>query len=253
MPKSKAFAEKALELDETLGDAHSWRGAVYFWYDYNPAAAEREFKRALELSPNDAEAHGIYGWYLVAMKRFDEGIAETERGQKLYALSGEANALLGQSLYFARRYDGAIDQLRTTTALDPTFWWAHDLLGWAYEGKGELTEAVAEFQKARQLETIIAEPLASLGRAYALTGKADEARKVLSELNEASKRNHVPPYYFAAIFAALGDKDRAIASLEKAYQERSWYIDWLAVDPQLDNLRGDPHFQDLRRRVGLPQ
>ena len=141
----------------------------------------------------------------------------------------------------------------STGAFVETFWWAHDLLGWAYEGKGELTEAVAEFQKARQLETIIAEPLASLGRAYALTGKADEARKVLSELNEASKRNHVPPYYFAAIFAALGDKDRAIASLEKAYQERSWYIDWLAVDPQLDNLRGDPHFQDLRRRVGLPQ
>jgi len=160
---------------------------------------------------------------------------------------------MGQSLYFARRYDRAVEQLRTTVALAPNFWWAHDLLGWAYEGKGKLPEAIAEFQKARQLETTIAEPLASLGRAYALTGKVDEARKVLTELNEVSKRNHVPPYYFATIFAALGDKDQAIASLEKAYQERSWYIDWLAVDPQLDNLRDDPRFQDLRRRAGLPQ
>ncbi len=253
MPKHKEAAQKALELDDSLADAHAQLAYYSFWYDYNPSPAEREFKRAIELNPNDPETHGLYGWYLVAMKRFDEGIRENELGRKLDPFSGEANGLLGQSLYFARQYDRAIEQLRTTIELLGNQWWLHELLGWAYEAKALLPQAIAEFQKARQIEPNIAEPLASLGRAYALSGRVEEARRVLAQLQELSDRIHVPPYNIATIYAALGEKDRAIAELEKAYQERSWYLVWLGLDPQLDNLRSDPRFQDLVRRVGLPQ
>jgi tetratricopeptide (TPR) repeat protein len=129
----------------------------------------------------------------------------------------------------------------------------YDLLGWCYEAKGDLTGAIAEFQKARAIEPVIADPLASLGRAYALQKRYPEARKVIDQLKELSIRNHVPPYNLAWIYAALGEKDQALAMLDKAYDERSWYIVLLAVDPKFENLRSDPRFADLVRRVGLPQ
>jgi eukaryotic-like serine/threonine-protein kinase len=251
MPKAKAAAEKAVELDDSFGDAHANVAYVRFFYDYNFPAAEKEFRRAVELSPNDVYAHSMFGWLLVATKRFDESIAEHERACTLDPLSGEANMLWGQSLYYAHRYDQAIEQLRNTIDLAPDLWPTHDLLGWVYEVKGQLPEAIGEFQKARQIAGTIAEPLSSLGRAYALEGKVAEARKVLVELNELSKDNWVPPYNFAVIYSALGDKDQAMASLEKAFEERSWYVTNLAVDPKVDNLRSDPRFQDLLRRMNL--
>jgi serine/threonine protein kinase/tetratricopeptide (TPR) repeat protein len=251
MPKMKAAAEKAVELDDSFGDAHANVAYVRFFYDYNFPAAEKEFRRAVELSPNDVYARSMFGWLLVATKRFDESIAEHERACTLDPLSGEANMLWGQSLYYAHRYDKAIEQLRNTIDLAPDLWPTHDLLGWVYEAKGQLPEAIDEFQKARQIAGTIAEPLSSLGRAYALEGKVAEARKVLVELNELSKDNWVPPYNFAVIYSALGDKDQAMASLEKAFEVRSWYVTNLAVDPKVDNLRSDPRFQDLLRRMNL--
>ena len=253
MPAAKAAAEKALQLDDNLEQAHTMLGDVYFFYDYNFSATESEFKRAIKISPNVAFAHGYYGWYLTSFKRFDEGIAECQLARQLDPLSSETNFLLGQSLYLARRYDLAIEQLRTTIALDPGFWVAHDELGWAYEQQGKLPEAIAEFEKARQLEPNVAEPLASLGRAYALSGEAAKASQVLDQLNKMSQTIHVTPYNVASIYSALGDKNSALAQLEKAYQERSFYLTWLTVDPQLDGLRGDPAFQDLLHRMGLPQ
>ncbi len=251
MPKAKEAAEKALQLDDSLGEAHTMLADVYFFYDYNLPAAEAEFKRAIEVSPNNAEAHNLYGWYLTALKRFDEGIAECQEGRRLDPLSPEANFLLGQSFYLARRYDLAVNQFRTTIDLDPSFWVAHDELGWAYQEQGDLPRAIAEFQKARELEPNVAEPLASLGRGFALSGQTAKARQVLDQLKKASAGIHVTPYNVASIYAALGDKDAAFAQLEKAYQERSFYLMWLGIDPQLDNLRPDPRFQDLLRRVGL--
>ena len=193
----------------------------------------------------------MFGWLLVARKRFDESIAEHERARSLDPFSGEANFLSGQSLYFARRYDQAIEQLRNTIDLAPDLWPTYDVLGWAYEVKGQLPEPIVEFQKARRIAGTIAEPLSSLGRAYALEGKVAEARKVLVELRELSKDNWVTPYNFAVIYSALGDKDQAMASLEKAFEERSWYVTDLAVDPKVDSLRSDPRFQDLLRRMNL--
>ncbi len=253
MPMAKEAAEKALQLDDRLGEAHTMLADIYFFYDYNLPAAESEFKRAIELSPNDAEAHNLYGWYLSALKRFDAGIAECQEGRKLDPLSSEANFLLGQSFYLARRYDLAINQLRTTIDLDPSLWVAHDELGWAYQEQGDLPRAIAEFQKARDLEPNVAEPLASLGRGFAVSGQAAKARQILDQLEKMPEKVHVTPYNVASIYAALGDKDAAFAQLEKAYQERSFYLMWLGIDPQLDNLRSDPRFRDLLRRVGLPQ
>jgi adenylate cyclase len=224
---------------------------VHFFYDYNYPAAEKEFRRAIELSPNDPYAHSMFGWLLVATKRFDESIAEHERARSLDPFSGEANFLLGQSLYFARRYDQAIEQLRNSIDLAPDFWTTYDVLGWVYEVKGRLPEAIVEYQMARQIAGTIAEPLSSLGRAYALEGKVAEARKVLVQLRDLSKDNWVPPYNFAMIYAALGDKDQATASLEKAFEERSWYVTDLAVDPKVDSLRSDPRFANLLRRLNL--
>ena len=253
MPAAKAAAEKALQLDDNLDQAHTMLADVYFFYDYNLPAAESEFKRAIQISPNSAFAHGFYGWYLTSVKRFDEGIAEGQRARDLDPLSSETNFLLGQSLYLARRYDLAIKQLRLAINLDPNLWVGHDELGWVYEEQGNFPGALAEIEKARALEPNVAEPLASLGRAYALSGQTAKAREVLVELNRNSLKINVTPYNMASIYSALGEKSAALDQLERAYQARSFYLMWLSVDPQLDSLRGEPAFQAQVRRVGLPQ
>jgi TolB-like protein/Tfp pilus assembly protein PilF len=253
MPQAEEAAKKAIQLDNKLGEAHTILGDVYFFYDYSLPAAESEFQRAIVLSPNSAEPHNLYGWFLVSQKRFDDGIAENQQARKLDPLSSEVNFLLGQSLYLSRRYDQALSQLRATTALDPGYWVAHDMLGWVYEQRGDYPHAIAEFEKARSLEPNVAEPLASLGRAYALSGQPAKAHQVLDQLRDLSGKIHVIPYNLAAIYAALGDQDSALAELDKAYQERSWYLLWLGVDPQLDSLRADPRFTALLHRVGIPQ
>ena len=253
MPSAKAAAEKALQLDDNLDPAHTMLANIYLFYDYNLPAAESEFKRAVEIGPNSAFAHSFYGWYLISVKRFDQGIAECERARQLDPLSSETSLLLGQAYYLARRYDQAINQFRTTIDLDPGLWVAHDELGWVYEQKGDFPDAITEIEKARALEPNVAEPLASLGRAFALSGQAAKAAQVLDQLNKISGKIHVTPYNVASIYSAVGNKPAAMAQLEKAYQERSFYLSWLAVDPQLDSLRGEPDFQGLIRRVGLPQ
>jgi serine/threonine protein kinase/tetratricopeptide (TPR) repeat protein len=253
MPRAKAAAERAVQLDDSFGNAHANVGYERFFYEYDFPGAEREFKRAIELSPNDAYAHQMYGWFLSAMKRSDEAIAENERSQKLDPLSAEANFLLGQTFYLTRNYDQAIERIHNISEFAADVFTSHDILGWSYEQKGDLPRAISEFQKARQLEPAIAEPLASLGHAYALQGNKAQALNVLSQLRELSNQNHVAPYAVAMVYAALGDKDRAMTELEKAYEQRSWYLVMLAVDPKIDGLRGDPRFRDLARRVGLPE
>jgi len=253
MPAAKAAAEKALQLDDNLDQAHTMLADVYFFYDYNLPAAESEFKRAIQISPNSAFAHGFYGWYLTSVKRFDEGIAEGQLARDLDPLSSETNFLLGQSLYLARRYDLAIKQLRLAINLDPNLWVGHDELGWVYEEQGNFPGAMTEIEKARALEPNVAEPLASLGRAYALSGQTAKAREVLVELNRNSLKINVTPYNVASIYSALGEKSAALDQLEKAYQARSFYLMWLSVDPQLDSLRGEPAFQAQVRRLRLPQ
>jgi tetratricopeptide (TPR) repeat protein len=224
---------------------------VYFFYDWDWPAAEREFRRALDLNPDYAIAHTYYGWYLVWMGRTDEGLAENRRGEALDPLSSETSLLLGWGLYYAQRYDQAIAQFSKTLDLDPNSWPACVFVGQAYEQKDQFPEAIAALQKARQIEDQILVPLAALARAYAVSGRRAEARQTLEELLARAKRHHVSAYTVATIYTGLRDKDQAFAWLEKAYEDRSWYMASLKVDPQLDALRSDPRFSSLLRRMNL--
>jgi TolB-like protein/DNA-binding winged helix-turn-helix (wHTH) protein/Tfp pilus assembly protein PilF len=251
IPKAKEAAKKALELDDTLAEAHASLAVVNAFYDWDWAAAESEFKRSIELKPNYALAHELYGWYLALIGRTNEGIAESERSVELDPLSPEANSYLGYVLWVAHRNLQAIEQLRKTTDLDPNYWFAYEVLGLAYERQGQFPEAIAELQKAVRLAGIIAEPTVGLARVYAVSGNRAEAQKLLETLKERSKETYVSPYLIAMICARLGERDQALAWLERAYQARSMFMIGLKLDPSFDSLRSDPRFQDLLRRMNF--
>ncbi len=252
LPKARTAAMKALEIDDNLAEAHASLANVLGGYDWNFAESTREFQRAIELNPNYPTAHHWYGENLGQMGRFDEGIAELKRAQELDPLSLIINADLGEVYTWARQYDKAIEQLRKTIEMDQSFYYAHWHLGLAYALKGSIQEGIAEYQKARSLDD---DPwvLALLGHAYAASGKRDEALKTLDQLKETSKQRYVRQYIFAVVYAGLNEKDQAFQWLEKGYQGRADDLTLIKVDPLLDNLRSDPRFADLVRRVGLPQ
>ncbi len=252
LPRAGAAAKKALELDDTLAEAHASLATAHWWFDWDWPAAEMEFKRAIQLDPNDARARQFFGWFLLTLGKSDAAIAENKRAQSLDPLSVETNILLGQSLYFARRYDEAIEQLRNTLDMDPNYWLAHSVLGRSYEEKGKPDEAIVEFQRALDLEIDVPENYAMLAHGYAVAGRKSEAIKLVDQLEDMSTKRHVPPYNIAIVYAGLGDKEQAFSWLERAYADRSFYLTWLKYDPQLDSLRSDPRFADLTRRVGLP-
>ena len=253
-PKTKDAAKRALAIDESDAGAHVSMGIVTHWYDWNWATAEKEFKRAIELSPNNSDAHTYYSWFLAPMGRHDEAIAEAKRGQQADPLSGFAAFGVGASLVFARRWDPAIEQLHRAIEIDPNFWFSHCFLGRAYEQKANLPEAIAEFQRAVELEKDNAETWSGLGHAYALAGNRAEAQKILDHLKEVSAHSWVAPYNIAVIYAGLGEKEQAFALLEQGYKDRSYYLPtYLATDSRIDSLRPDPRFVELRKRIGLPQ
>src|SRR6266498_3205988 len=252
-PQAKAAAKKAMEIDDTLAEPHASLAWVLFLFDWNFAESDREFQRAIQLNPNYPTAHHWYGdANLRVTGRFDEAIAQEKRAQELDPLSLIINADLGTTYIYARRYDKAIEQLRKTIEMDPSFYYARWRLGTAYELKGSLHEAMTEYQNARALND---DPtvLALMGRAYAASGKRDEASRTLDQLKEIAKHRYVPAYAFALLYAGLGEKDQAFQWLERGYQDRAFDMPYLKVDPLIDSLRSDPRFEDLLRRVGLPQ
>ncbi len=250
-PRAKAAAIKALEMDDSLAEAHNSLAAVRMAYDWNWSDAEREFKRAIDLNPNYATAHHWYAEYLKQMGRHDEALGEIKRAQELDPRSLIVNTSVGWQYYFARQYDQAIEQYQMTLEMDPNFGPAHWGLGWAYDQKSMFAEAAAEFQRGINLSGGNPVYVAGLGHALAVGRQGEEAQKVLDELMELSKRLYVPPYFIAAIYTGLGDKARAFEWLEKAYEEHSSWLLYLRVDPRLDSLRSAPPFHDLLRRVGL--
>jgi len=252
-PKARAYAAKALEIDDTLGGAHGSMAVVRLLYDWNWAETEKELKRALTLDPNNAGAHDMNGAYLGAMGRPDEARAETKRAQALDPLSLQMNTAFGEDTYYARQYTEAIAQLEKTTSLEPHYYRAYLWLGKAYEQNKLYREAIETFQKGMTQAERHPQLLASLGHVYALSGERDKANKVLDELREMSKQRYVSPYLIAVVYVGLGDKDQAFAWLDKAYQDRTFLLIWLKVEPLFDSLRDDPRFADLQRRVGLPQ
>jgi tetratricopeptide (TPR) repeat protein len=250
--KAREAATKALELDDTLGEAHNALATVKSDYDWDWPGAEREFRRAIELNPGYATAHQWYGELLSNLGRHEEALAEIKRAQQLDPLSLIINAVSGRNLLFAGRDDLAIEQLRKTLEMDPHFAQAHFFLGWAYVRKGTFAEAIAEFQRAATLSPDITAYKGGLAHAYARAGKSAEARKLLSELKEESKRTYVSWYDFAAIYAGLGEKDQAFTCLERAYEQHVDRLVEAKGDPLFDPLHSDPRFQDLMRRIGLP-
>lgn len=251
MAKSRAAAEKALELDDTLAQAHASLAMVKAFYDWQWTAAESEFRSAVSLDPNLADAHGFYGVFLALMGRTDESLAQLQQARRLDPLSLFINSALALPLYLAGRYDEALSQDRWTLELDPNFYMAYTGLGSVYEMKGEYEEAITQFQEAQQLESS-PELLAFLGRAYALAGHRRKAQKILEDLKLRAKREYVSPYDIALLHAGLGDTERALQSLEIAYQSRAEGIVSLKVDPRLKDLRPNPRFQDLLRRMDFP-
>jgi len=262
-PKSEAAAVKALEIDDTLGEAHAALGIVKYLYDWDWAAAERELKRAIELNPDDAVAHAVYAYYLHSMGRADEGLAEMKRAYELDPLSIRINSGLGDILAFAhahRRYDEAIEQFRKTIELAPSPWILSSVywhLGAVYEKKGMYAEAIAEYQKGMNL-TGDSDLAAALEQDHKTSGfieaKRIMFRKTLQKMREASTRERVSPLDFAFIYAELGEKEQAFEWLEKAYEERSSPLVHLGngLVCTCDALRSDPRFADLLRRIGLP-
>lgn len=249
--KAKEAALRALELDDTLAEAHVSLGRVKMNFDWDWPAAEREFRRAIELNPTYAEAHHIYAHYLMAMKRPAEAFAESKRYLELDPLSLAANNHLGWHYLYARQYDEALAQLLRTAELDPNFIGRLLYLGWVYEQKRMYAEAIAMFQKSIELST---GPLmlASLGHAYAIAGRTGEAQKILVQLDNLSKQRYVSAYDRAAIYVGLGESEQALAWLERAYQEHSQFMIYLNTDPRFDSLRNNARFQDFFRRLRFP-
>jgi serine/threonine protein kinase/tetratricopeptide (TPR) repeat protein len=250
-PKARQAAQKALELDESNAEAHVVLAIESQWYEWDWAGAEREFKRAIELNPDNADARGYYSWFLPIMGRGDEAVAEAKRGLQTDPLSTGLNGNLGSVFVFTHQWDKAIEQLRTSIDLDPNYWFDHYFLGRAYEQKRRFPEAIAAFKQGISLGGVT-EVWSSLGHVYAVAGKRADAQKVLDHLKELSVHEYVAPYNFAVIYAGLGDKDEAFVWLNRAYQERSYLLTYLTVDERLDNLHSDPRFDELRRRIGLP-
>ncbi len=249
--KAKEAALKALSLDPNLAEAHSALGKILFWAELDIAGAMREYERAIELKPNDAFAHHWLGNdALASLGRFEEAIAESKRAVALDPLSPIINTDLGVTFLYARRYDEAAAHLRKTLAIDPTFFYAHFNLGIALQVKGDLSGAIAEYEKAKQLAGDNLLVLAACAAAKAQAGDKDAARRMLSELDEISKNREVVGYFRALLYLSLNNKDEALRWLEQGYEERDGSnICWIKVDPLLDSLHGDPRFEALANKI----
>lgn len=250
LPRAKTAAQKALQLDERLAEAHASLGWTLMVYDWDRSGSEREFRRALELDPNYASAHQWYAYLLRVVGRGDEALVEADRARQLEPLSLIINAVLGWHHYLARDYDTAIQQFARTVELEPNFARVHSYLGWTHLAKGNYKEGIAALQRANELSGSHAR-LAELGHAYAVAGDRQKAQRILTQLRNLAERQYVEPDLLARIYIGLGDRDRAFQWLKKAYSERSVKLVLLNVDPKFDPIRSDPRFVDLIRRVSL--
>ena len=247
--KGRTYAQKALEIDPTLAGGHTALGIIAVWLDNDGATAEAEFKRAIELNPAYAPAHVWYGFLLMTQRRFDQSISEIKRADELEPLTNLDG--LGVYLFYAGRYEEAEQALRSAIEFQPNAWFAHLSLGRLYEMKGDLPAGIVELESTARKNGVPPEVWSALGYAYARAGRKKEAIKIIAELKEQSKHVYVPAYSYAVIYAGLGNKDKAFAHLEEEYSEGAYYLCLYKVDPEIDNLRGDPRFAALLRRMKL--
>jgi len=249
---AKEAVRKTLELDGTVGEVHDTLGLLSWRFEWNWDAAEQEFNRAIELAPSYSCAHEDRAVFLSFMGRRAEALAGVEKSNKMDP--GPSSAGAESAIYYQLRdYQALIEASRKGVASNPNEWTEHATLGVGYEGTGKLLEAISEYQKAVEMSDGDQDATASLAHAYAVIGRRAEAKKILRDLEQKSKSAYVSPYIIATIYAGLGEKNRAFEFLEKAYQERSLEMSWhLKADLRIDNLRSDPRFETLLRRVGLP-
>jgi Flp pilus assembly protein TadD len=251
-PKAKAAAEKALELDNTLAEAHTSLAVLLWRRDWSWVKSEAEFRRALDLNPSYAEAHRTYSVYLRTVGRFEDALAEIKRARELDPLSATVHSDVALLFYFWRKYDWAIEEGRKVLEMEPNHPQTLNVIGRAYTQRGDFPQAVTELEKAISLSGGNPTYVATLGYSYAAAGNGKQARKILEELKQTSKKRYVSPYSLAIVYAGLGEKDAAFAGLEQAYAVRSFSFPVLHLDPKLDSLRSDPRFADLVRHLGLP-
>lgn len=250
MPKAKEAARKALELDDTLAEAHVSEGNIKFYYDFDWEGAEKEYRRAISLNANLAEAHDGYASFLAGMNRPMEAVPEIETARRLDPLSLIILADAAWVYYCARRYDRTIAESLKALELDPGFVPAMYFLGLGYDKTGRFPEAVAILEKASRLDTSPT-TLEMLGGAYASWGKKAEAKKVIDTLNSRAQKRYVCPYEIATVYVGLGDKDAAFRQLEKSVEDRADCLPWVKADPKIDPLRSDPRYAALMRKIGL--
>ncbi len=251
-PKARAAALKALEIDDSLAEAHTALGMVRLYYEWDWSGAEHALRRALELNPNYAYGHGNWSDWLIAMGRYEEAILEAQLGVELDPLSAGLIFRLGQKLCYRRDYDRALEQLQRALEFDPNFVWTHGLLAQVYAWKGMYEESLAACEKAANLrgDSLYSRTLRSL--ILAIAGKTDEAKTILNELKRHPKLDSIAIIYLAETYSVLGQKDEAFEFLEAAYKERVSLLMFLRNRPAFDSIRSDPRYADLLSRMGLP-
>jgi TolB-like protein/Tfp pilus assembly protein PilF len=251
MPKAKAAALKALDLNDSLAEAHTSLAYIKMYWDWDWSNSEKEFQRAIELNPKYAHAHHWYSHHLMGACRLEKSLAESERAVELDPLEPTIQQHLGWHYLYARQYDEAIQWLQKTLESHPNFYPMHLIIGMAYAQVQEYSKAIEHHRKALELEgTAIA--LGFLGYTLAVSGEKDEALKILRELMEQSKQSFILPYYIAIIHIGLDQKEQAFEWLERAFNERAEWICALRVAPELDSLRSDQRLTDMIRRAGIP-
>jgi len=251
MPKAEAAVKKALEIDDSLAEAHASLAYIKFTYDWDWSGAEQEFKHAINLHPQYDTAHHWYSHLLAAMGRSDEAMDEARRALELSPSDTVMNEHMGWTYLMARDYDHAIQNVRKALELEPNFMLAHRVLAQAYMYKGMYDEAGAEFQRGIELSHNDPVAQAFLARFYAVSGRRDEALKIVTDLEKLSTRQYVSPSDLAAVYAALDDKDKAFEWLHHAYDNRSSFLPYLKVDRAYDPLRSDPRFTELLQQMNL--
>ena len=251
--RAKEAATKAIELDDTLAEAHTSLGFMGYVYDWDWSNAETHFRRAIELNSNYATAHHWYALFLALQGRTNEAQVEAHKALAIDPLSPIINTDLGLISYYGHQYGAAIEQLKTTLTLDPDFAVAHWRLGHAYAQSGKFREAESEMRRALELSGRSPVFLSALGYVLAASGKHSEARQMLNELRRLSRERYVFPNFYSNIYIGLNEKEQAIVWMQRTYEDRCSAIAGLKVEPMYDPLRPDPRFRDLLRRVGYGQ
>src|SRR5882672_6068256 len=256
MPKAEKAARKALELDSSFAEAHTALALVNHHYHWKWKEAQAGYEQAIELNPDHADTHLWYSWLLLALGRRDAAFDEIEQTMSIVQETDPhrlvaVHTTRAAAYYFGREYQRAVDECEKAKQLDPEYFMLHFIAGRAYMRLNEHAKAIAHLKQARTDTGEMPLMDAALGLAYAVSGKKAETMKLAEAFKAAAKKRYIPPTYFGMLFAGLGDKDKAVMWLEKAFEERADGLTWLNVEPMLDEMRSDPRFQALIRRIGL--